>query len=57
MYGSLNFGPINLTQVTQYMADIWTMFEPVIFFVLAIAGFGALVYLVIGAIVDALRSR
>jgi hypothetical protein len=57
VYGSLNFGQINLTQVTNYMADIWAMFQPVVFLVLAIAGIGALLYLVLGAIIDALRSR
>ena len=47
MYGSLNFGPIDMGQVTQYMLDIWTMFSPVIYFILGFAGIAALLGVII----------
>ena len=57
MYGSLDFGTINLTQVTVYMSDLWAMFQPVILLALAFAAFGALLYLGVGALISAFGRR
>ena len=56
MYGSLNFGVIDVTQITNYIADLWNMFQPVAFLVLGIAGFGALIGVVLTAFIRGLRG-
>ena len=56
MYGSLNFGAINMTQVTNYMADIWSMFSNVIYMVLGIAAIAALLSMVLSAVIKGLRG-
>ena len=57
MYGSLDLGQIDVSQILTYMADMWNMFSGVILFVLAIAGFAAVLALVVSALMRALQGR
>ena len=57
MYGSLDLGQIDVSQILTYMADMWNMFSGVIFLVLAIAGFAAVMGLAVSALIRALQGR
>jgi|GEM_PF-5011610 len=55
MYGTLNFGTFDWGLVANYMTDLWNMFSLVIYVVLGIAAFGAVISMVLGAVIRALR--